>query len=451
MPGTSRSRLWPLLALLVMPALACSLISPPQRPIIPTPPAIPLALGEIPPNLVLDPVGNVAPAADPLVAQMVNDVSVPNLAAYVQTLANFGTRHSLSETQLGDFGIGAARLWIHDEFVRIGSGRLQVRYDDFRLPYLGLVSEQRNVVAVLPGTNPNGDVYVIMAHYDSRNLDVANGSSLAPGANDNGSGMAVLLETARLMSSRQWNQTLVFVAFAAEEQGSHGSSHFVTQQMLDGFRLDAGINNDIVGGRPGIPPSIRVFATGDPFSETAQLARYMHYVAGLYVPAFGIDIQYTLDREGRWSDHREFVNAGIPAVRLTESVEDPTVQHTSADTPDRLDYTYLQQVAQLNLALAANLAGAPARPAPPVLARMADAGAYILTWPPDPLAAGYAISFRPLDAPGYGDFRLVNTAQAGNIALTGLDPTLTYAVSLAALDAAGRISLFSPEIITGPN
>lgn len=449
MPGTTRTRLW-LLLLFALPALACSLISPPQRPTIPTPPAVPLVLGEIPPNRVLDPVGDVSPAVDPLIMQMVTEVSVPNLAAYVQTLTNFGTRHSLSETQLGDFGIGAARRWIHDEFVRIGNGRLQVRYEDFRMPYLGLVSEQRNVVAALPGTNPNGGVYVFMAHYDSRNLDVADGVSLAPGADDNASGVAALLEMARLMSSRQWSQTLVFVAFAAEEQGTHGSSHFVTQQMLQGLRLDVGINNDIVGGRPGIPQTIRVFATGDPLSETAQLARYMSYVGGMYLPAFGVDIQYTLDREGRWSDHREFVRAGIPAVRLTESVEDQTLQHTSADTPERLDYTYLQQVTQLNLAVAANMAGAPSRPAPPVLARMADAGAYILTWPPDPLAAGYAISFRPLDAPGYGDFRLVNTAQAGNIALTGLDPTLTYAVSLASLDAAGRISLFSPEIITGP-
>ncbi len=451
MAGSFRRRWWALLALLALPALACSLISPPQRPIIPTPPAAPLVLGEIPPNLVLDPVGNVSPAADPLIAQMVSEVSISNLATTVQTLTSFGTRHSLSETQLGDFGIGAARRWIHDEFVRIGGGRLQVRYEDFRMPYVGLVSEQRNVVAVLPGTNPNGGVYVYMAHYDSRSIDVADGVSLAPGANDNASGVAALLETARLMSSRQWNQTLVFVAFAAEEQGTHGSSHFVTQQMLGGLRLDVGINNDIVGGRPGIPQAIRVFATGDPLSETAQLARYMGYVGGMYLPAFGVDIQFALDREGRWSDHREFVRAGIPAVRLTESIEDPTVQHTSADTPDRLDYTYLQQVTQLNLAVAANMAGAPSRPAPPVLARMADAGAYILTWPPDPLAAGYAISFRPLDAPGYGDFRLVNIAEAGNIALTGLDPTLTYAVSLATLDAAGRISLFSPEIITGPN
>ena len=449
MPRNRRDFWW--LLLLALPALSCSLISPPQRPVIPTPPAtVPLVLGEIP-NLVTDPVGTVAPAADPLITELINEVSAENLVAIVQTLANFGTRQSLSETQAGDFGIGAARRWIHDELVRVGAGRLQVRYDDFRLPYQGLVSEQRNVVAVLPGTAANGGTYVFMAHYDSRTVDVADGGSLAPGANDNASGVAALLEVARLMSSRPWNQTVVFVAFAAEEQGTHGSNHFVTQQMLDGARVDAGINNDIVGGRPGIPQAIRVFATGDPLSETGQLARYMSTVSALYVPAFSLDIQYTLDREGRWSDHREFVRAGIPAVRLTESVEDPTVQHTSADTPDRLDYTYLRQVAQLNLAVAANLAGAPARPAPPVLARMADAGAYILTWTPDPLVAGYAISFRPLDAPGYGDFHLVNSVDAGNVALTGLDPTLTYGVSLAALDGAGRISLFSPEIIVGPN
>jgi hypothetical protein len=168
------------------------------------------------------------------------------------------------------------------------------------------------------------------------------------------------------------------------------------------------------------------------------------------MPQFPLDLVESEDRPGRWSDHISFLQAGIPAVRLTEDVEDTNRQHNSKDTSEVLDYNYLRQVAQLNVAILANIIGAPARPLAPTVTSMANAGAYILTWAPDPGAAGYAISFRPMGTAEYPPFRFVNTAQAGNVALTGLDSGTSYAVSMAALGANGRIGLFSPEIFIGP-
>lgn len=447
-----RRLLLPIVLVLLLFNSACALLSPPQLPTIPTPiPPPPAAIDFDTLELVTNPNSStLSPLVDPDILTLVNNVSRQQLFGYVQTLEGFGTRHSLSETQRPDFGVGAARTWIADEFNRVGGGRLQVTTDDFTLNYNGLVSSQQNIVATLPGVGTYPGMVVLAAHYDSRNLDIADGFSLAPGANDNASGVAALIETARLLSSRTWNQTIMFIAFASEEQGTHGSFHFVQQAMLGGRQFDAVFNMDIVGGRPGIPQSLRIFAVGPETSPSSQVARYLRYVGGMYLPTFPVDIQQTLDREGRYSDHREFINAGVGAVRMTESVEDVEVQHTSRDTSDRLDYDYLAKVTQLNVATVASLAGAPGRPAAPTITQMADPGAYLLTWSPDPQAAGYALSFRPVDSYDYPLFQFVNAADAGNVAITGLNPTQRYYVSMGALDANGRLSFFSEETLIGP-
>lgn len=434
----------------LLPTLACSLLAAPPRPTIPTPPPTAGAAINFE-DLVVNPVGDVSTAVDPNIQALVNAVSRQNLFAYVQTLTGFGTRHSLSDPQRPDYGIGAARVWIYNELQNVGGGRLDVRFDDFPMTYNGLVSNQQNIVATLRGAGSYPGVIVLGAHYDSRSVDVSDGSSLAPGANDDASGVALLIEVARLMSSRTWNQTVVFVAFAAEEQGTYGSFHFVQEMMLDNLLMDVMITNDIVGGHPGIPSAIRVFAAGNDLSPSSDTARYMQYVSGLYLPDFPVEYNQSLDREGRYSDHREFVNVGVGAVRVTESVEDYSVQHTAADTADRLDYDYLTKVAQFNLAAITSMAGAPPRPPAPVVTAMADPGSFILAWATEPTAVGYALSFRPVGTSQYPILRFLNREDAGNVAITGLDPSVTYAISLAALDASGRLSLFSyPEVIVGP-
>jgi hypothetical protein len=164
-----------------------------------------------------------------------------------------------------------------------------------------------------------------------------------------------------------------------------------------------------------------------------------------------VEIYDALDREGRWGDQREFVKVGMPSVRVIESQEDPDLVNSTLDTWDRIDYDYLAQVVKLNVAVAANLAGAPPTPPAPLVTNMAAPGAYLLTWATSPDATGYAISFRPLESATYAPFRFVRGAQAGNVAFTDLDPATTYAVSLTALDANGRIGDFSPEVIVGPS
>jgi hypothetical protein len=381
---------------------------------------------------------------------LLNEVSRQNLLAYVQELDSFGTRNTFSDTQRDNYGIGAARRWLHREFERVGGDRLQVEFDDFQMNFGGLVSNQRNVVATLPGSGTHPGLIVLMAHYDSRTYDPADGIGRAPGATDNASGVAVLLEVARLMSSRTWNQTVMFVAFAGEEQGTFGSRHFVRNMMLDGRVIDAAINNDIVGGRPGIPYFLRVFAPDPDTSNTRQLVRYMALVGSLYLPHFPLELQPVRDREGRFSDHMEFTNAGVAAVRLTESVEDFTIQHTGQDTWDRLDYDYLAHVTQLNLAVVASMAGAAAPPAAPAVAPMAEAGSYLLTWVPDPEAATYVVALRRPGNDIHEPFRYFAGAEMGNVIIRGLEPQAHYALSLAAIDANGRISYFSPELLVGP-
>ena len=417
--------------------------------VIPTPPGgTPFASIAQAGPLITDPEGNVIEAINPDLRNLLDEVSQQNLLGYVQTLQGFDTRNTFSVTDQEGVGVGAARRWIFNEFIRVGNGRLLVEVDEFPVNQGGVVYNQQNIVATLQGNGSHPGVIVLAAHYDSRSIDPFSGSSYAPGANDNGSGVAALLETARVLSSREWNQTILFVAFAGEEQNRLGSTHFVNDRLLTGWRFDGMMSADIVGGRPGIPQAVRLFSPGPVGSPPRQLARYLQFVGNMYLPLFPFDLIDAQDRDGRYSDHVSFLQAGISAVRMTESQEDHARQHNGNDTADFIDYSYLRQVTQLNIAVLGNAAGAPAMPVAPTITPMAEPGAYILTWIPDTSAAGYAISFRPVGSANYTSFRYVNTNEAGNVAITGLDPAVQYAVSMAGLDGNGRIGLFSPEILT---
>lgn len=446
-------RLFFTFAFLIVVTTACSLLEGPPQLVLPTPvsTAVPFDAGSVNlGELVFDPVSNVVPAVDPTIAELLNEVSQQQLMGYVQTLESFGTRNSFSTTDRQDFGIGAARLWIYNEFIRVGNGRLQVQQQTFPLNYNGLISEQQNVVATLPGTSGSAGAIVIMAHYDTRRDDITDGVNFSPGADDNASGVAMLLETARVLSSRGWNHTIIFAAMAAEEQGSYGAHHFIQHAFLNDIPILAAINYDTVGGRAGIPQSIRLFAPDLNISTSGALARYYDLMSGLYVPTFPITVVNALDRDNRFGDQREFIQANLPAVRLTESEEDPSLLNSIKDSWGLIDYAYLRQVTQINVATVANAIGAPAMPPTPNMAPMDDPGGFILNWTPDPMAAGYVISFRPIDSADFVPFRFVSAKEAGNVALTGFDPGVTYAVSLAALDGNGRVSLFSPEVIISP-
>lgn len=439
-----------LFLLFLLPTFACALLQGPQQLTLPPPPTAVAVVQTIPEDTVIDPQSDLVARADGEIAGLLQAVSQQNLMVYVQTLENFYTRNTFSSSSQEGRGIGAARRWIFNQFIQVGNGRLLVEVDEFPYNSGGLTLNQQNIVATLHGRDPNAGIIVIGAHYDSRSYDPNDGNSFSPGANDNASGVALLLESARLLSAHEWNQTIVFVAFAVEEQGRHGSLHFVSQKLIEGWQINATFNYDVVGGRPGIPQHLRAISPGEPGSATRELVRYVEFAGTLYMPHFALQYTNAEDRDGRWGDQMSFLHAGIPAVRFTESEEAPNMQHNSSDTWDRIDYNYLAQVTQFNVAVVANMAGAPARPVAPVIAAMADPGTYILSWLPDPNTAGYAIAFRPLGLDAYPAFRYVNVAESGNVALTNLDPTVSYAVSMAAVSANGRMSLFSPEVIIGP-
>lgn len=428
----------------------CGALDVPAAP-TPVATAVPWDISQFPAGeMVLDPVSDVVPQVDPQIADLLTRVSEQQLMGYVQTMQSFGNRNVFSVTDDPSFGIGATRQWLVQEFERVGNGRLQVTTQEFPLFFEGLATNPYNIVATLPGTTAPNDVIVIVAHYDNRANDLIDGETYAPGANDNGSGIALLLESARLLSAYEWNQTIIFLAAAAEEQGTFGSRHFVQTAFLEGMNIIAAINYDAVGGRSSIPQFARLFAPNLRESPSGELARYYEYVAGLYLPAFPVQVIDALDRDARWGDHREFVNAGMPGIRVIESVEDPDLLNSREDTWERIDYNYLRQMVQMNIAVVANLAGAPPTPQTPIIQALDSPGDFWLRWPTDQNAAGYAVSFRPLVSESFPAFRFVRTSQAGNIGLTGLDPATTYAVSLTTLDENGRLGDFTPEVIIEP-
>ncbi len=395
--------------------------------------------------------GSVEAAVDDEILGLMNEVSRQNLVGYVRQLESFGTRNSFSATDQPGWGIGAAGDWIRAEFERVGAGNLQVAFQEYPLVFQGRANTQRNVVATLPGRDADAGLVIMMANYDTRVDDWLDGESLSPGADDNASGVAALLEVARLMSSRPWPQTVVFLATTAEEQGTFGSRHFVQNALFDGQRIHAALNNDMIGGRAGIPQNVRVFAAGPDGSLSRQLGRYVHMLGTFYLPDFPVTVVDALDREGRWGDHREFVRVGLPSVRLIESEEDLEIQNSAQDTWSLIDFDYLRQVTQLNLVVMANLAATPDPPEAPAVSP-AGSGAYNVIWDRDLNADGYAIIFRPINSLTLDGARFfyVGALESGRVALSGLEPAGIYGVSMAALDRQGRVSFFSPEIVAGP-
>ncbi|WP_019949088.1 M28 family metallopeptidase [Hymenobacter aerophilus] len=342
-------------------------------------------------------------APDPLILQMVQQVSEKNLRDDIDKLVSFGTRHTLSDTKSKKRGIGAARNWVESEFrnySRASGGRLKVEQDTFTIKPDGRRINRpvlmANVMATLPGTDPTDTrVFIVSGHIDSRVTDVMNATADAPGANDDGSGTVAVMELARVMSQQQFPATIIFVAVQGEEQGLYGSTHLAQRAKKEGWNLVAMLNNDIVGNSTGHDPTIknttqlRVFSEGIPAAETPeqarlrrtlsaendspsrQLARYAREATRQYVPGHELVLEYRPDRFLRGGDHLPFNQQGFTAVRFTEMNEDFRHQHQDlraengeeyGDLAKFMDFTYLRQNAGVNLATLASLALAPAAP-----------------------------------------------------------------------------------------
>ena len=340
---------------------------------------------------------------DPQIEQMVQAINADSLKSDIETLVGFGTRHTMSSVTDPKRGIGAAREWIISRFrddAAHAPGKMIVELDRWTLQPDGkrvdVPVDMGNAMAILQGTDTSDKrIFIVSGHMDSRVSDVMNKTSDAPGANDDGSGTAAVIECARVMSRYRFPCTIIFVAFCGEEQGLYGSQHLAARAVQNGWEVAAVLNNDIMGSHSGIETNIlennkvRVFSEGLPAIElekksasirqygmendgqSRELARYVNEIAKRYVANLDAVMIYRSDRFLRGGDHTPFLEKGFPAVRITEMNENFDHQHQDIRTENGrefgdlvkfMDFEYLRKNTALNLACLANLAKSPAGP-----------------------------------------------------------------------------------------
>ena len=392
--------------------------------------------------------GRVPPAVDPGIYDIVEAASPDRLERDIRTLAGFGTRNTLSDTLSETRGIGAARRWIKAEFDAISAacgGCLEVKYQRTLVEGGGRRIpddvEIVNVIAILRG-RVEPDRYVIMSgDIDSRASDSTDGETDAPGANDNASGMAGVLEAARLLTrDGARSASVVFAGLSGEEQGLYGGAHLAQMAVDEGWKITAVLNNDMIGNIRGIDgvvdnTTFRVFSQAVPEEEfrpegwdyrrfggevdgpSRQVARYVDRITDTYFTNLDAMMVYRLDRFGRGGHHTPFNNLGFPAVRIMETHENYVWQHQDIRTEDgveygdvveHVDFAHAARLTAVNAAVLAALAAAPPAPAN-VRIGGAVRPSTTLAWDPvpHPGLAGYKIYWRATTAPQWEHSRWV--------------------------------------------
>ncbi len=340
---------------------------------------------------------------DTVIEKMIKNISSKNIKHTIEKLAEFKTRHSLSSAESNTEGIGAAEKWVKNEFEKYASdsdGRLTVAYDNYtvkpdgrRIPYS---VQMKNIIATLKGVDTSDKrVLLISGHLDSRNSNIMDSTGLAPGADDDASGVAVVLELARIMSKVKFPATIIFAAVTGEEQGLYGSKHLAGKAKKNNLNVIAMLNNDMVGSDNSSETklkdniNVRVFSEGIPAFETKhqarireytgaendsksrELARYVKDVGERYVDQVNVKLIYRSDRYLRGGDQMSFSREGFTAVRLCEMHENYYHQHQNVrtedgiqygDLPQFVDYDYVKKIAGINLSVLANLDFAPSVP-----------------------------------------------------------------------------------------
>jgi hypothetical protein len=371
--------------------------------------------------------------------------SADRLKTDVTTMVAFGTRHTASTTTDPKRGIGAARDWAAGRFTEIGArcggcitvDRIARRFTGPRAP-TGVVVE--DVLGIQKGRDPNR-VVIVGAHIDSRVTDVMNATSDAPGANDNASGVALVLEAARLLSQRTFDATIVYAVFSGEEQGLWGAELLADTAKARGWQVSAMLNNDIVGNTIGqggvrVADKVRVFSEGIRASEdlvaqqgrraeggeddgpSRALAKAIDGIAGKIPGGLDVMIDRRPDRFGRGGDHEPFLKLGYPAVRFSVGAENWDRQHQDlrtekgvdyGDTIAGMDFPYLAKVTAINVATLARIAAAPAAPEDVSIAGALSRDTTV-KWSPVAGAAGYRVRWRRNDAQDWTDTRDVTGA-----------------------------------------
>jgi hypothetical protein len=425
---------------------------------------------------------------DARIAKAIQNVSADRIRQTIDKLVSFGTRSTISardtEAIRAGSGIGAAREWIKAEFERYSKdcgGCLEVKTDTFaeqpteRIPK---ATEITNVYAVLRGSDPAQAYRIVLVtgHYDSRNSDPLNGTDPAPGANDDGSGTAVSLECARVLSkaasTMKFPATIIFLTVAGEEQGLNGSKHFAQMAKEQKWKLEAVLNNDIVGGNLGPQQDasvVRVFSEGLPAAATdaeikrirmlggesdsssRELARYIADVGRSYDAGVKPLLVFRLDRFLRGGDHYSFNQQGFSAVRFTEFREDFNHQHQNVrsengiefgDLSKFVNFEYVAHATRLNAATLASLASAPAPPANVKMLTKDLENDTTLAWESSAGAAAYEVVWRSTTA---ADWEYVQTVSSGTRATLKVSKdNLIFGVR--SVDAAGHRGLpVAPE------
>ena len=343
-------------------------------------------------------IGAAPPASpDARLRAIVAPVSAERMKSTVEKLVSFGTRHTLSSQSDPKRGIGAALDWTQGQFRGLGlpTERPCDTFSGDRLPTPTRVCD---MVAIQRGTERPNDVVIITGHIDSRVTDPLNATLDGPGANDDGSGVAALLEAARVLSKHKFPGTIVYAALSGEEQGLYGGKVIAAYAKAQGWNVIADLNNDIIGSSCGSDrvcdsTHVRVFSEGPRWQGQEELAKQIRSFGGendspgRNISRFldgladrlkiGLDVRqiWRNDRFGRGGDHTEFLNQGFPAVRMTVAVENYDWQHQDVrvengkpygDTVDHMDFAYLAKVAKLNIAALAAIASAPPPPEPKV-------------------------------------------------------------------------------------
>ena len=429
------------------------------------------------------PVSADAHNADSRITEASKQVSADRIKQTIEKLVSFGNRSTISpqdeESIKAGRGVGAAREWIKAEFERYSKdcgGCLEVKTDAFTEQPGDRIknpTEITNVYAVLRGSDPAqaNRIVLVTGHYDSRNSDTFNGTDPAPGANDDGSGTAVSLECARVLSQAagklKFPATIVFLTVAGEEQGLNGSKHFAQMAKQQGWKIKAVLNNDIVGGNLGAEQDssvVRVFSEGLPAaasdaeikrirmlggesdSASRELARYIADIGRSYDAGVKPRLVFRLDRFLRGGDHYSFNQQGFAAVRFTEFREDYNHQHQNVrtengieygDLPKFVDFDYVAHVARLNAATLASLAAAPAPPTSVKMQTKNLENDTTLTWEPSPGASTYEVVWRSTNA---ADWEYVQTISSGARATLKVSKD-NVIFGVRAIDAAGHRSL----------
>ena len=399
----------------------------------------------------------------------------------IETLAGFGTRHTLSDTESDTRGIGAARRWIKAEFEAISEacgGCLEVFYVS------GIVSgtsripdpvEVVNVIAVQRGTRDTNRYVMMSGDIDSRVSDPMNFTSDSPGANDNASGMAGVLETARVLSQYQFPGSIVYTGLSGEEQGLNGGAIFAEYLLDHGWHMQAVINNDMIGNIRGVNGVVnnstaRVFSEGTRDVETPEeaqqrrfqggevdsasrnLARYIDTMADRFVPNLDVMMVYRLDRFGRGGHHRPFNEVGLPAVRIMETNENYTQQHQDirvengiayGDVIEHVDFDYAAKLTALNAVTLASMAWAPAPPVD-VSIRGQVSPDTTLSWKKVPGAVSYRLHWRLTTDSQWTNYRTVGDVDEFTLENVVID---NYFFGVSSISETG---VQSPVVFPGP-